>query len=234
MDTHQRQVVQSRPAAPRLPRPLTSLIGRDEDVEEVTRLLTTSRLVTLVGGGGVGKTRLSLEVAAGLEAQFPSRVPFVELAPLTNPGLLPAFVAAALGLYEEARPDATLPMEALTDELSRQPTLLVLDNCEHLILAAAELAQRLLEECPELRILATSRQRLGLIGEIAWRVPSLSAPDPEHLPVDAPTTVEHVLQFPAAQLFVERVDGALALDGVVDGHVIFESVRPRDIVVVRI
>src|SRR5207248_1446078 len=109
---------------------------------------------------------------------------------------------------EEALPESRNLVRALTGWLSLQPALLVLDNCEHLIEAAAALAQTFVEGCPELRILATSRQRLGLTGEIAWRVPSLPAPDPERLPVDAPGTVTQVRQFPAAQLFLERAAAA--------------------------
>jgi predicted ATPase len=210
------------PVAPsRLPRSLTALIGREEELREVTSLVSSSRLVTLIGGGGVGKTRLALQVAAGLEARYPGRVLFVELAPLADPALLPAFVAAALGLQEagEVRFDAEgvsagdrapggspsrHPIQALTGWLLPDPALLVLDNCEHLIEEAAELVQGLLQVCPQLRILATSRLRLGLTGEIAWRVPSLPAPDPVELPADATGAVDQVLQFPAVQLLVER------------------------------
>src|SRR5262249_20545797 len=120
------------------------------------------------------------------------------------PALLPAFLAAALGLHEEAQPEAGLLMQTLSDWLSQEPTLLVLDNCEHLIEAAAALAQSVLRACPELRLLATSRQRLGVSGESALRVPSLPAPDPERLPADAASAVEEALQFPAARLFMER------------------------------
>jgi predicted ATPase/DNA-binding SARP family transcriptional activator/Tfp pilus assembly protein PilF len=188
----------------RLPRPLTTLIGREEELGEATRLVTASRLVTLIGGGGVGKTRLALQVAAALTEEYPGRTAFVELGSLADPALLPGFVAAALGLREPAAPEARDPMEALIDCLSEQPTLLVLDNCEHLVEVAAELTQSLLTACPELHILATSRQRLGLTGEVAWRVPSLPGPDPEQLPADTPGAMEYALQFPAAQLFVER------------------------------
>jgi non-specific serine/threonine protein kinase len=221
-------------ALSRLPRPLTALVGREGELQEVMRLVGSSRLVTLIGGGGVGKTRLALEIAAGLETQYPGRVLFIELTPLADPALLPAFVAAALGLHEvgeahvdarvpaervdvsagghselasaegPGRPEASLLTHTLTNWLAQGPTLLVLDNCEHLIGAAAGLAQSLLQACPELHLLATSRQRLGITGEIAWRVPSLSAPDPERLPGDETGAVEHVQQFPAVQLFLER------------------------------
>jgi predicted ATPase/DNA-binding SARP family transcriptional activator/Tfp pilus assembly protein PilF len=188
----------------RIPRPLTTLIGREEELDEVTRLVAASRLVTLIGGGGVGKTRLALQVASAFTEEYPGRRAFVELAPLAEPVLLPGFVAAALGLREPAAPDPRDPMEPLIDCLSEQPTLLVLDNCEHLIEVAAELTQSLLTACPELCILATSRQRLGLTGEVAWRVPSLPGPDPEQFPADAPGAMEYALRFPAAQLLVER------------------------------
>ena len=165
------------PAAPsRLPRPMTTLIGRSQELEEATALLGSSRLVTLSGGGGVGKTRLALQVATGLEGRYPGRVAFVELAALADPALLPAFAAAALGLHEEGEAPSQDRMQALTGWLAPEPALLVLDNCEHLIEAAATLCQTLLERCPRLHILATSRQRLGLTGEVVWRVPSLPSP----------------------------------------------------------
>jgi non-specific serine/threonine protein kinase len=192
----------------RLPQPLTGLIGRDQELRELANRISTSRLVTLVGGGGVGKTRLALQVATGLAEASPGSVLFVELSPLTDPALLPAFLAGAVGLQEEARPAHASGMPALTGWLAREPTLLVLDNCEHLISAVAELAQSLLQACPELRLLATSRRRLGLTGEIVWRVPSLPAPDPAQLPEEEASAVEQLLQFPAAQLFLERAASA--------------------------
>jgi predicted ATPase/DNA-binding SARP family transcriptional activator len=192
------------PSAARLPTPITALLGREQEVREIAARIPASRLVTLVGGGGVGKTRLALQVAAGLAEEYPGRVLFVELAPLAAPALLPAFVAGTLGLPEAAGSGPASGMAALIRWLAWEPTLLVLDNCEHLVLAVAELAQALLQACPGLRLLATSRQRLGLTGEVVWRVPSLPAPDPEQLPGEAVSAVEHVLQFPAAQLWVER------------------------------
>jgi predicted ATPase/DNA-binding SARP family transcriptional activator len=197
----------------RLPQPITPLIGREEEVREITARIAASRLVTLVGGGGVGKTRLALQAGAaiaagpvpgtGLAEEYPGRVVFVELAPLADPALLSAFLVGTLGLQEEAG-EAASGMWVLAGWLAREPTLLLLDNCEHLVQAVAELAQSLLQACPGLRLLATSRRRLGLTGEVVWRVPSLSVPDPEQLPEDAASAVEQVLQFPAAQLFVER------------------------------
>ncbi len=195
-------VTASHPAT--LPHPLTTLIGREQETRDIAAVLSRSRLVTLVGGGGVGKTRLAIQVAGKLVAEFDAGVAFVELASLSDPSLLPTFVATALGLREEATPDPKFLLQALTGWLSTHQVLLVLDNCEHLIEAAASLVQTLLERCPELRILTTSRQRLGLIGEITWRVPSLSSPDPERLAEGAHTIAETVLEYPAVQLFVER------------------------------
>jgi predicted ATPase/DNA-binding SARP family transcriptional activator len=192
------------PGARVLPTPITALIGREQETREIAARIRATRLVTLVGGGGVGKTRLALQVATELTKGYPGRVAFVELAPLADPALLPAFVSGSLGLREAAGPAPASGMPALTRWLEREPTLLVLDNCEHLVSDVAELARTLLQACPALRLLATSRQRLGLTGEVVWRVPSLPAPDPEQLPGEAASTVEHVLQFPAAQLFVER------------------------------
>jgi predicted ATPase len=193
---------------PSLPQPLTPLLGREREAAEIESWLATARLVTLTGAGGVGKTRLALQVARdvsgeppGQEIAFP-RVAFVDLAPLADPGLVPHVVAAALGVAEQAgRP---LP-DILVAALRHRQLLLVLDNCEHLVTACASLAEKLLRGCPDLRVLATSRQALGLTGEIAWRVPSLQ------LTVDrSPLTVgsQEPLQLstlPAAvRLFLDR------------------------------
>jgi len=194
------------PAA--LPHPLTSLIGREQEIRDITRALSRSRLVTLVGGGGVGKTRLAIQVAREHTSNPRQTVAFVELATLTDPALLPTFVAAVLGIREEARPEPVSVLQALTDWFSTHAGLLVLDNCEHLIDAAASLTQTLLERCPDLRILTTSRQRLGMIGEITWRVPSLPVPDVEHLPADSAEAKAAALAFPAIRLFAERASSA--------------------------
>jgi predicted ATPase len=132
--------------------------------------------VTLVGGGGVGKTRLALEVAARAVDEFPGGTAWVELAPLADEALVLPSAAAALGLREDGSGDASALLRQLVARLSDGAFLLVLDNCEHLLDAAAAVVQLLLQHCPELRVLATSRQRLGLPGEVAWRVPSLSVP----------------------------------------------------------
>lgn len=187
-----------------LPHPLTALLGREQETRDIAEALSQSRLVTLVGGGGVGKTRLAIEVARKLASDSARKVAFVELAALSDPSLLPTFVATALGIREEATPEPEFLLQALTGWLSTHKVLLVLDNCEHLIEAAASLAQTLLERCPDMRILATSRQRLGLTGEITWRVPSLPVPDVERLSEGAHNVTETALEYPAVQLFLER------------------------------
>jgi predicted ATPase/DNA-binding SARP family transcriptional activator len=193
-----------RPLTEPLPRPLTSLIGRDEEVEQVQEALQQSRLVTLVGGGGVGKTRLALEVALQAADASPDGAAWVELGPLADGALLLPSVAAALGLRDDGGGDAEALTRRLVARLSEGGSLLVLDNCEHLLDAAAAVVRMLLQRCSELRVLATSRQRLGLPGEVGWRVPSLPAPEPERLPSAAEEAVTAALGFAAVRLFVER------------------------------
>jgi predicted ATPase len=191
-----------------LPHPLTTLLGRAQETREIADALCRSRLVTLVGGGGVGKTRLAIQVAREHASDFAQGVAFVALASLSDPTLLPSFVATALGIREESRQEPGLLLQALIGWFATNHALLVLDNCEHLIEAAASLTETLLEGCPNLRILATSRQRLGLIGEVAWRVPSLPSPDPERLSEGTQSIIETALTYPAIQLFVERAEMA--------------------------
>ena len=147
-----------------LPATWTPYLGRDESREQVRELLNGSRLLTLVGTGGVGKTRLALEILREQEAQE-AAVAWVELATLTDPARIPERIAAALGLAGVA---------ALVPTLRRRATLLCLDNCEHLILGAAREAERLLKACPNLTILVTSREPLGVAGETILRLPGLS------------------------------------------------------------
>lgn len=213
-----RQTVEQRTATPdaspsvpaslttTLPYPLTTLIGRERETQEITDAISKSRLVTLVGGGGVGKTRLSIQVAQQLAAGGAPEVAFVELAALAVPSLLPGAIATTLGIHEQTSSDSTTT--ALTDLLGTRSVLLVLDNCEHLIDAAASLTQTLLARCPNLRLLTTSRQRLGLTGEVVWRVPSLPVPEVAQLPSDPTEAVFFALNFPAIQLFVERAVSA--------------------------
>jgi predicted ATPase/DNA-binding SARP family transcriptional activator len=158
---------------PTLPHELTSFVGRERELAELVDALGQTRLLTLTGPGGAGKTRLALELAARTAPAFPDGVRLVELAPVADPGLVIAEVLAAFGVQHSSARDAA---EVLADRLGDQRLLLVLDNCEHLIDACAALADRLLRACPHLRLLATSRERLRIHGEVAWRVPPLSLP----------------------------------------------------------
>ncbi|MFT3895155.1 MAG: adenylate/guanylate cyclase domain-containing protein [Anaerolineales bacterium] len=162
-----------------LPLQLTSFVGREKEIVDVKRPLLGDRFVTLTGPGGTGKTRLGLQVAAELLELFPDGAWLVELASICDLALVPQTVAAALGIRESAgRPIMTL----LTDYLRHKETLLILDNCEHLLSACAELVAELLKACPNLCILATSREALEITGEVTIRVPSLSVPDTHRMP----------------------------------------------------
>lgn len=187
-----------------LPRPLTRLLGREREVQQVRSVLAAARLVTLTGAGGVGKTRLAIQVAHEIAREAPEHgspgVVFVDLATLANPELAPLAVSGALGLAEASSRCVT---DTLVAALRARPLLLVLDNCEHLAVACARLAGTLLTGCPRLLILATSQQPLGLTGEVTWRVPCLSLPDPR-----ARTGLEPLARFPAVRLFLERAADA--------------------------
>ncbi|MGH3033658.1 MAG: ATP-binding protein [Gaiellaceae bacterium] len=183
-----------------LPIQLTSFVGREREIAQVKPLLTTTRLLTLTGVGGTGKTRLSLQVAAEVLESFPDGVWFVELAPLSDPGLVPQAVAAVLGLREE--PGRTLT-HTLADYLAPQTLLLLLDNCEHLIEACAQLAESLLHASAALRILATSREALGIAGETVWSVPSLSLPNR-----DGRAATKTLSASEAVRLFLDRAAAA--------------------------
>jgi predicted ATPase/class 3 adenylate cyclase len=175
---------------------LTSFIGREREMAEIRRLLGGARLVTLVGAGGAGKTRLALQVAADMLEEFPKGVWLAELAPLTDPALVPQTVASVFGVREAPGRPIT---ELLVEYLRTRALLLVLDNCEHLVEPAARLAGALLRGCPGVRILATSREALGVAGESAYRVPPMSRPDPR-----GRVSVEELMETEAAQLFLER------------------------------
>jgi non-specific serine/threonine protein kinase len=188
-----------------LPAPLTSFIGRRRELADLRALLRPAhgtaacRLLTLTGPGGSGKTRLALQLADDLldaPGAYPDGVWLVELASLADPALAPKAVAQALGVQEEG----TRPLaETLAAYLKTRRLLLLLDNCEHLLDACAELAARLLSHCPSLRILATSRAALGVPGERPWPVPALSVPDP-----GGAVQVGRLLESEAVRLFLER------------------------------
>ncbi len=187
------------PSKPRtsLPAPLTSFIGRHNEIAAINNLLqrTMARLVTLTGPGGVGKTRLAFEVAAGLQG-FGDGVYFVDLAPITDPSLVPNAVMMALALSDEA---GHSPLETITAHLDTRTAFLVLDNCEHLIEACSHLAHHLLVRCPNLRILAASREVLGISGEAIYPVPPMALPYPNALP-----PVDSLSQYDAVTLLIQR------------------------------
>jgi non-specific serine/threonine protein kinase len=179
-----------------LPAQLTSFIGRDRESAEIQGLVSSARLVTLTGAGGCGKTRLGLAVAAGVVDGFPDGVWVVDLAPLSEPALVTQTVASVLDVREgQSRP----LIEVLSRYVRQRELLLLLDNCEHLIAACAALVETLLRAAPKLHVLATSREALGVDGEVVRQVPSLSLPDP-----DQPFALETVSQCEAVRLLVDR------------------------------
>jgi predicted ATPase len=167
-------IFKGKPSPGNLPAPLSSFIGREHEIRDIRQLLSANRLVTLTGPGGCGKTRLALEVAYKLLGEFEHGIWFVELATVADPEFVPQTIAATLNVREQSKQPLA---EVLADSLGVAPTLLVLDNCEHLILACAQIAETLLKKCPELTILVTSREVMGLTGEVAWLVPPMSLPD---------------------------------------------------------
>jgi non-specific serine/threonine protein kinase len=187
-----------------LPLQLSTLVGRAESVAELRGLLFQTRLLTLTGTGGIGKTRLALAVAEAAEADFAGGTRLAELGPLDEPARVPQCVAASCGVRE----GGPRLLEQLVALIGSRRLLLLLDNCEHVVQACAELSEWLLGACPELRILATSREPLGIAGEVTWRVPGLEAPEP------AAFSGRAAVDSAAVQLFVDRaraVDPRFAL-----------------------
>ena len=199
----------ARPAGTRmtnLPAQLTSFVGREDELRRLAKLLAESRLVTLTGPGGAGKTRLSVETAARMADQLPDGIWFVPLAPVRDALDVPQAVLAALGLHEAgwpadpveaARLAAQHPLDRLADALASRQLILVLDNCEHLVEAIAWLTARVLADAPGVRVLATSREPLGITGETLCPVPSLQLP-PEG------ASAEEAMQYSAIALFADR------------------------------
>jgi len=179
-----------------LPRQLTSFIGRERDIEMAGRLLSTTSLLTLTGAGGSGKTRLALQIAFDLLDRYPDGVWIVDLAPLSDAAFLPQALAEAVGIREQ--PGHPL-LATLVEALRPRESLLVLDNCEHLVAACAQLIDPLLRACPTLQILTTSRETLGIAGEVVWPVPPLALPA-----VQPGRALEEVARTEAVRLFVER------------------------------
>ena len=179
-----------------LPQQLTSFIGREEQISQIKELLSKTRLLTLTGSGGCGKTRLSLQVAADILEDYPDGVWLVELAPLSDPALVSQTVAQALGVKEQA--NATI-QQTLTESLKSRRLLILLDNCEHLLTASAQLADYLLHSCPGVKLMTSSREALGITGETNYHVPSLTLPDRTQA-----ITSERLSQYEAVRLFIDR------------------------------
>ncbi|MFN0131309.1 MAG: protein kinase domain-containing protein [Phycisphaerales bacterium] len=187
------------PAPTNLPRQMTSFVGRHAEIDRVREMLGSAALLTLSGAGGCGKTRLALRIGELMAGAFTGGVWLVEVAGVMDSSLVAAAAAAALGVKEQAgRP----VVQSLVDRLETKSALLILDNCEHLLAACGELVGTLLRACPDLRIIATSREPLGVVGEATYRVPSLAVPPARHEPGAA------VERFEAVELFVERARAA--------------------------
>jgi non-specific serine/threonine protein kinase len=186
-------------ASPRsnLPELLTSFVGREHELAELQSLLAHQRLLTLTGAGGVGKTRLAMHLAAAVIKGYNDGVWLVELAALSDPTLVPQAVNGVLGLKEQRGKSLT---ERLTEHLQAKQLLLVLDNAEHLIAACAQLSETVLRQCARVTLLVTSRERLGVRGEMTYRVPSLSTPD-----ANRDATAESIVAYDSVRLFSERV-----------------------------
>ena len=184
-----------------LPVQLTSFVGRERELAEVKRLLGSTRLLTLTGSGGTGKTRVSLQVSAELLEQYHDGVWFVEFATIDDGALVLETVAGALELRQEAERSLAT---TLTGFLRTKQLLLIFDNCEHVVAACARLAETLLRSCPQLRILASSREPLGIAGETAWPLPPLSLPDHWRDIGDGPDALERLSEYEAVRLFIDR------------------------------
>ncbi|HSR20384.1 MAG TPA: BTAD domain-containing putative transcriptional regulator, partial [Anaerolineales bacterium] len=193
-----RQLAEFKVSSGNLPTLMTSFIGREVEIQQISSMLFTSRLVTLTGAGGVGKTRLALETARGVTDRFPDGVWYLELAALEDPDMVPGALRTVLGI-PEAETGKRSVTDMLVDYYRSRTSLVLLDNCEHLVEACARLAQALLPACPGLHILATSREPLRAEGETTFLVPSLEvpeAPDSEAFP--------SLAKVPSVRLFVER------------------------------
>ncbi|HLZ22642.1 MAG TPA: BTAD domain-containing putative transcriptional regulator [Ktedonobacterales bacterium] len=189
---------------------LSSFVGRSAELEEIKRFLHEARLVTLTGAGGIGKTRLALHLGSQLVDEYADGVWLVELAAVTDPGILPQIMLATLDFTQQ--PGRT-PLESLISALASQERMCIIDNCEHLVDAVARLCDSLLRRCPRLRVLATSREPLGLEGETTWRVPSLATTS------DSASTPWFDRPSPeAVQLFVERAVAARPGFGLTDDN----------------
>ena len=179
-----------------LPIQLTSFIGREKEIKDVKDNLKQNRLLTLTGTGGAGKSRLALQTAADVIDEYENGVWFAELAAVSDPEFLTAAINNSLGIKEEPK---KTPEETLVDHLKDKEILIILDNCEHLINACADLTERLLSSCPKLKIIATSREALNCSGEQIFKIPALTHPDP-----NSGDTPEQLTQYESVRLFIER------------------------------
>src|SRR5258706_84945 len=179
-----------------LPYQLTSFVGREQEIAQLEELVTAHRLVTLTGAGGAGKTRLAIQVASRLIDAFPDGVWLVELAALSDPRLVPQAVAQALALKEQPGKSVS---EIVSGWLASKRVLLVLDNAEHVIEGRVPLVDEILRRGPDVAILVTSRERLGITGELTYRVPSLTVPGTSET-----LTPEAMSRYAAVRLFVDR------------------------------
>lgn len=180
---------------------LTSFVGREKELGDIKRLLQNGHLLTLIGPGGTGKTRLSLQVASEMLDQYTDGVWFVELASLLDASLVPRTTAITIGLQDE--PQRPI-VDMLCDYLRDKKLLLLLDNCEHVVEACAHMVNKILQAAPHVRILASSREALGIAGEVTYRVPALDFPELTILP-----TVEILSQYEAVKLFIDRATSAV-------------------------
>jgi len=183
-----------------LPAQLTSFIGREREMLEATKRLENARLLTLIGPGGTGKTRLSIQLGTDMLPRFADGVWFIELAPLADPGLILQTIASVLSV----RSQTGMPLvNIVLDYLRAKNLLLILDNCEHLVEASAQLADEFLHHAPNIKIIASSREALGISGETIYSVPSLSLPD-----FRSPGDLGSLMRFESVHLFVDRASAA--------------------------
>jgi len=196
-----------------LPRQLTNFVGREREIAEVEHLLGGMRLLTLMGPGGIGKTRLAIQVAVEKIGSYLDGVWFVDLGALSDESLIASAIASTLGIQDESPCDA---LQSICDYFERRNALLVVDNCEHMVVACGKIIDSLLQRCENLSILATSREPLMIAGESVFRVPCLSVPDRQY-------PAEGLLQFEALRLFVDRataVRSEFVLDSTNAGDVV--------------
>jgi len=186
-----------------LPNPLSKFIGRESELKKIKELLSDHRLVTLTGTGGSGKTRLSIKVAQNLRGDFKDEIWFIPFAPRSESSLVPQIVSSQIGIREAGQGDT---IKDIINYLISKHSLLIFDNCEHLIEACAKLADRILQGCPNISILTTSREQLGIPGEMVWTVPFMPVPDPQpwRNPTSGGKALDTYRESDAIQLFLNR------------------------------